>query len=137
VARFTPGQSGNPAGRRKGARNKANLLLDQMALADARAVLRALLDRAKAGDVTAATTVLARLWPIQKGRAVTLDLPPIVAAADVTAALGVIVAAVGHGEITPEEGQSIADVVERKRRAIETVELEQRIAELEARNAPP
>jgi hypothetical protein len=44
---FTPGQSGNPAGRRRGSRNRVNLLLDKMASADATAVLQAVLDKAK------------------------------------------------------------------------------------------
>jgi len=36
------------------------------------------------------------------------------------------------GEITPEEASAVASVIELKRKAIETQELEQRVAALEA-----
>jgi hypothetical protein len=134
AGRFTKGRSGNLAGKPRGTRNKASMLLDRLASAEARAVLRALLEKAKGGDVAAATTVLARLWPVQKGRSIALDLPHIMTAADVTAALDTITAAIACGQITPEEGAAIGGVVEQHRKAIETMELEQRIARLEARD---
>ena len=39
--------------------------------------------------------------------------------------------AVAAGDITPDEGQAVAAVLETKRRAIETLELETRIKALE------
>jgi hypothetical protein len=132
AGRFTKGCSGNGTGNPKGTRNKASLLLDKMASGEAGAVLGALLEKAKRGDVAAATTVLARLWPVQKGRSITLDLPRIVTAADVTIALETITMAIGSGEITPEEGAAVAGVLEQHRKAIETQALELRIARLEA-----
>jgi hypothetical protein len=56
-------------------------------------------------------------------------------AADVVAALGAILAAVSRGELTPDEGGMITGLLETKRKAIETVELEGRIAALEQRAA--
>jgi hypothetical protein len=64
---------------------------------------------------------------------VTFNLPPLVTAADLSAALGIIAASVASGELTPEEGQSVAAVLEIQRRAIELVELETRVAALEAK----
>jgi len=46
-------------------------------------------------------------------------------------ALGLVATAVGAGELTPEEGASVAAVLEIKRKAIETADLEARIAKLE------
>jgi hypothetical protein len=46
-------------------------------------------------------------------------------------AIGLVADAVGTGTITPDEGQAVAAVLETKRRAIETVELEARVAALE------
>jgi hypothetical protein len=46
-------------------------------------------------------------------------------------AVGAVADAVGAGEITPDEGQAMASILEAKRKAIETVELESRIAALE------
>ena len=47
--------------------------------------------------------------------------------------LSAVAAAVAAGDVTPEEGQAIAAVVEAHRRAIETTEIEQRLAALEAK----
>jgi hypothetical protein len=52
-------------------------------------------------------------------------------AADVVAGLSIVAAAMANGEITPEEAQAVATVLEGKRRAVETVALEARIAALE------
>ena len=52
--------------------------------------------------------------------------------ADLAAALGVVAGAVGRGDLSPEEGSAVAAVLEAQRKAIETQELERRIAALEA-----
>ncbi len=75
--------------------------------------------------------VLARVWPVRRGRPVSLPLPSIETASDVVKALGMVATAVGAGEITPEEGAAVAGVLEIKRKAIETSELETRITTLE------
>ena len=126
-------QPGNRAGRGRpaGSRNKATLALDKMAEDDAKVIARKLLDAAKGGDMRAAELVLARVWPVRRGRPVSLPLPPIETASDVVKALGMVATAVGAGEITPEEGTAVAGVLEIKRKAIETSELEARIVALE------
>ena len=128
--RFQPGNPGGP-GRPFGSRNAATIALDAMADGDAHAVLTAMLEKAKAGDQRAAEIVLARVWPVRKGRPVTLSIPPIVTATDIVAALGVVADAMAAGEITPEEGASVASVLEVKRRSIETSELAARIEAIE------
>ena len=50
-----------------------------------------------------------------------LDLPAMESAADVVAGLSIVAAAMANGEITPEEAQAVATVLEGKRRAVETV----------------
>jgi hypothetical protein len=96
-------------------------------------VLRAIIAKARAGDPRCADLVLSRVWPQRKGRAVIFDLPPLITTTDLSAALGIIAASVASGELTPEEGQSVAAVLEIQRRAIELVELETRVAALEAK----
>jgi hypothetical protein len=49
-------------------------------------------------------------------------------AADVVKALSIVAAEMASGNITPEEAQAVAAVLEGKRRAVETVALEARIA---------
>src|SRR5262245_7086507 len=127
---FQPGGPGGP-GRPQGSRNAATLLLDRLAEGDAEAVLRQVTNAAKGGDMRAAEIILARIWPVKKGRPVSLQLPSIKTAQDVVAAVGVVADAVGTGDITPDEGQAVASILEAKRKAIETVELESRVAALE------
>jgi hypothetical protein len=131
---FPPGQSGNPAGKPKGARHAALMALDAIGAEGAADVMRAVVDAAKAGDMTAANILLRRLWPERKGRPVAVALPPILDATGLLAALAAITAAVGDGELSPEEGQAMATILETQRRAIETIELDQRITALEARS---
>ncbi len=50
---------------------------------------------------------------------------------DVLGAIATVVGAVGRGAITPSEGQALASLIEVQRKAIETVEIEQRLAALE------
>jgi hypothetical protein len=89
-------------------------------------------EAATAGDARSAEMILARIWPVRKGgRPISLQLPAIDTAADIVKALGVVAGAVGEGEITAEEGAALASVLETKRRAVETAELEQRITALE------
>ena len=127
---FQIGGPGGP-GRPQGSRNAASLLLDKLAEGDGEATLRQVIEAAKAGDMRAAEMILARIWPVKKGRPVSLQLPSIRTAEDVVAAVGCVADAVGTGEITPEEGQAVSAILEAKRKAIETVELESRVAALE------
>jgi primosomal protein N'' len=60
-----------------------------------------------------------------------LTLPAIQSASDLVAAVGAVADAVGAEDITPDEGQVVASILEAKRRAIETVDLEARLSALE------
>jgi hypothetical protein len=103
-----------------------------MAEGEAEAVLQSVLTAARAGDMGAAKVLLDRIWPARKGRPVGLDLPEMRTPADLAAALGAVAGAVARAELSPEEGAAVAAVLETQRRAIETAQLEQRIAALEA-----
>jgi hypothetical protein len=50
------------------------------------------------------------------------------------AAQNKVLMAVADGDISPEQGQKITAIVENRRRAIETVEFERRIAAMESKN---
>ena len=130
ATQFKPGNPGGP-GRRAGSRNKASLMLDKMAEADAGEILQSQIDKAKEGDARSAELILSRVWPVRKGRAVSLALPTMETAADIVAGLSEVAAAMANGKITPDEAQAVAAVLEGKRRAVETVALEARIAALE------
>jgi hypothetical protein len=83
------------------------------------------------GEMAAARLILDRIVPARRGRPVQFTLPVVVTTADLVAALGSILAAVASGESTPDEGATVAGLIETKRKAIEIIELEARIAALE------
>jgi hypothetical protein len=130
ATRFQPGNPGGP-GRPVGSRNRASIVLDQIASDAGEAILKKMVEAAKDGDLRAGEMVLSRVWPVRKGSPVVVPLPPIKTAADVVDALGALADAVTAGELTPEEGQAVAGVLEAKRRGIETTDLEARITALE------
>ena len=76
-----------------------------------------------------------RIYPVRKGSLINLALPKVDAASDIVAALGVTVEAVSKGDITPDEASALAGLLETKRKAIETVEIEQRIEILERKKS--
>ncbi len=128
---FAPGQSGNPAGRRAGSRNTALVALDAIGTAGAEEALRAVVEAATAGDIRAAEILLSRVWPVRKGRPVMLDLPRVTAPEHIVAALADIMDAVASGAVTPDEAAALAGLIDGQRKAIETLELERRVAALE------
>ena len=87
---------------------------------------------AKEGDVTALRVCLDRIAPPRKDRLVTLALPD-----DVAAAMAAAVAAMAKGEITPGEAATIVGLLDVKRRGLELIAFEQRLAAIEQRQGTP
>jgi hypothetical protein len=129
--RFAKGHSGNAAGRPKGARNRATVAVETLFEGEAEAIARKAIELAKDGDTVALRLVLERVVPVRRGKPVCFDLPRISTAGDVSAALGSILAATAQGELTPDEAATIAGILENRRRALETLEIETRLAALE------
>lgn len=130
---FQKGQSGNPAGRPQGSRNKALVALDQIAEGAAPQLLQQVVQAAQGGDVQAARLVLERAWPARKGRPVRLELPSITDSESLVQAASRVIEATAAGELSPEEGAAITAILDSHRRVIETAELERRIADIETR----
>ena len=97
---FQPGQSGNPAGRRRGSRNKATL----------------------AGDMLAMKLRLERVLPRCHERPITFSRPSLAAVGNgeidepspqnVARAMNAVTTALACGEVTPGEAATIAGVYE-------------------------
>jgi len=130
--RGKPFEKGNP-GRRKGARHKVTVAAQALLDGEAEALTRTCIDKAKEGDMTALRLCLERIVPPRKDRPIDISLPKVETAADVAAAHGAIIEAMAMGEITPDEANTVAGVLEARRKAIETVEHEARVSELEAK----
>ncbi len=128
---FAKGISGNPKGRPKGSRHKTTMMLQTLMEGDAAAIVQTVINQAKAGDMAAARVIIDRLIPPARERPVSLTLPDTSSAEGIAAAQNVILQAVADGELLPTEAATLAGIVEARRRAIETVELEQRIILLE------
>lgn len=128
---FAPGVSGNPAGKPKGTRHLATRAVENLLEGEAEALTRKAVELALAGDVQALRVCLDRITPTRRSRPVNLDLPRIETAADIAQALSAVLAAIADGTIDPDEGAIITGVIEAKRKAIETVELDARLTRLE------
>lgn len=132
---WKPGQSGNPRGKPRGARNGATLAVLAIMEKGANEITQAVVAAAKDGDLTAARMILDRLAPPAKERPVSLALPDTDTAEGISFAQQAIVQAVACGDMLPGEGIALANIVEVRRKALETQELERRIAFLEKQNA--
>lgn len=105
-------------------------VIDAAAMAD---VQRVALAAAKAGNMPGAT-IVERMWR-RRRQTVALDLPPVDDAKGIAAAQSAIIAAVAAERITPRDGLIYARLIEYRRRALETVEYEASLAEIEEANA--
>jgi hypothetical protein len=133
-SQFKPGQSGNPSGRPKGARNKSTVVAEALLNGESVALTRRCIDLAMEGDPTALRVCLSRILPVKRERTIELDLPTLEGSQDFLRAIGTVLEAVGAGEITPAEGEAVASLVEAHRRTFEVEELEHRIEALEAQH---
>jgi hypothetical protein len=116
--RFAPGQSGNPAGKKPGTRNRATLLADVLRDGEGEAAARLIIDKALAGNSVALRFLLDRLIPRRRDRAIELDLPEAAGTSDVLAASNATIAAMACGEITPGEALTVTRVLDGKLRAL-------------------
>lgn len=131
--RFLPGQSGNPAGRPPGTRNRATTLAQELLDGEAQALARVAVDLALGGDLEALRLCLSRIVPPVRERAIEIELPKVETLADLPGAISGLLQRVAAGELAPAEGERIAGLLGTWREAVEVAELEKRIAALEAK----
>lgn len=131
-SQFKKGQSGNPKGKPKGARNKSTLAAERLLEGSLDRICKKIEEEALSGNMQAAKMILDRLLPARKDRVIKIDLPEVRTYEDILNAVGVIVNAVGNGEISPSEGESLSRTLEMYSKALETHQIELRLRALEA-----
>ena len=132
--RGKPFERGNP-GRVPGSRNRATIAAAALLDGDAEALTRKAIELGLEGDTVALRLCLERLVPPRKDSPITINLPPITSASDVVAASAAVLDAVGTGEISPDEAGRVMTLLTAHRAIVETSELADRIATLEATSA--
>jgi hypothetical protein len=70
--------------------------------------------------------------PPRRNRTLSIDLPPIETLDDASAAVSKVIASTAAGELMPDEAASVVGLIEAKRRILLDVDLEARVAALEA-----
>ena len=130
---FKPGQSGNPAGRPKGARHATTLAVEALLQGEHEKLTRAAIDKALEGDTTALRLCLDRIAPARRDSPVSFSLPAVETAQDAVTASSALLAAVAGGEVTPDEAGRVMSLLSAHKTLVETYDLERRITELEAK----
>lgn len=128
---FTRGQSGNPAGKPRGARHKTTLAAEALFDGEVEQLTRKAIELALGGDVAALRICLDRILPPRRERPVLFELPPLQSATDAPGAMAAIVAGVAAAEITLGEAAELAKLVETYIKAIEANVFDQRLHALE------
>ena len=135
--RFVKGVSGNPSGMRKGTKHRRTLMLSAMSTEDRAFVTEKIIRQARRGCRVSQRLIVDRVEPPRRARVAISALPDVTTAAGITEAMAAVIAAVGRGEISPDEAQSLAGILDTQRRALELLELKalsERIAALERKD---
>jgi hypothetical protein len=124
---FGAGNAGKP----RGTRHKTTQAVMALLEGEAEALSRKAVEMALGGDGVALRLCLERIAPPRKDNPVQFALPHMTSAKDAAEAAGAVLEGVAAGDLTPSEGAAIMGLIEGFRRALETSELETRIAALE------
>ena len=89
-------------------------------------------EHALEGDTTALKLCLERILPQRRSRRVIFDLPPIDRIEDLGKAIGSVLQEAASGQLFLDEAAALIGMMEARRKALETIDLEQRLQTLEA-----
>lgn len=121
-------------GRPPGSRNKsirpAQALFDRYA----EQVVGKCLSQALKGDAKALQLCLDRILPVRREVPLKLGKLPVGTIQDLSRASEKVMAQVVTGRLTATQGQAVSEMIERRRKVIETEELDRRLRALEDRS---
>src|SRR3984893_5862149 len=126
---FVTGQSGNPAGRPVGSRNKVNRAMDPVFTANGEAIIERVVEHAKAANPVAMRLCMDRLVPGGKYRLLRFQLPPMKTGEDVYDANTTIHDALGDGDISTSDATELLRVAQFTLRLLREVDAEAREVE--------
>lgn len=131
--RGRPFQAGNRMGRGrpKGSRNKTIKAMQELLDQHAESIMRKCIIQAIQGERVAMRLCVERLFPARRDALVQIPLRGSKTLAEVDASFEALLRALVHGEVTPSEAETISNILENRRRVIETAELEERLRRLE------
>ena len=126
AGRFQKGQSGNPSGKPKGAKDKRTELRSLFE-PHRKALIKKAVEKALSGDTTALRICIDRLVAPVRGNPVNID--------NFSGTLSErgerVMEAIAHGSISAEEAASLMSVIQMQTRIVESDELEKRLLALE------
>lgn len=138
---FEKGQSGNPAGKPRGARNASTHMAEALMADAAEAMVQTFIDKALEGNMPALNLAMKWVLPSCRPQPLQFALPPLESAADAPAAISSIVAGLAEGELTPTEANALIGAVEAYLKTQSQLEydrrlavIEEKIAEIQAQN---
>jgi hypothetical protein len=123
---FQPGQSGNPAGRPRGSRNKGTVIAEKLLDDSAGALTTAAIKCATEGDPAALRACMDRIAPRLRHRPLDFALPSLVTLADTPGAINAIAQGLAHGELDRDEAVVLMRAVREFTLALAAVEREKR-----------
>jgi hypothetical protein len=138
---FERGQSGNPTGKPRGARNKYTLLAEGLMADAAESMVQIFIEKALDGNMPALLLAMKRFVPPCRERPLQFALPPLESLADAPRAISCIAAGLANGDLTPSEAQDLGGLVQSFVNLHSPVKddlrmkaLEERIAEIKVEN---
>jgi hypothetical protein len=132
---FQKGQSGNPKGRPAGSRHKATIATLSLLEGESEALTRKAVELALDGDIQALRICLDRITPTLKAtsKPISTRLPAGGSLADQAAA---VYEAARLGKITPDEAQTLMNLIQAQVKIKELTDMEIRMAKLEGNPLP-
>jgi hypothetical protein len=129
--KFAPGN--RLGGSKVGSRHRVTRAIEQMLEGQHEQLTQTAINKALEGDMVALRLCLDRLAPPRKDSPVSISLPSVRTAAEAVEASAAILAALTVGDVTPDEAGRVMALLTAHKGLIETCDLEQRLAALEAK----
>jgi hypothetical protein len=117
-------------GRQRGSRNRATLFQEALERGGL-AIIRKVRREALKADPTAMRLCMERLVPVAKAKNSRFQVPPLETAAKLMEAISAVMKAVTAGKLSPQEGESVARIIESQRKMMETEGYDARLRVLE------